>query len=55
MEQEFTDALLKSIRWYEKNDSDLWHTTFVHTKEYQRIDSLLNDGWDDLDTPIEDQ
>lgn len=48
-ERELCNALFEALhRFYSNDDNDLWFEEFVPTKEYQKLDSLLNSDWEDF-------
>lgn len=50
VEQEYSTALLEGLHWYMMRDTRLWNKTFKKTKEYNKIDSLIDGRWDDFYT-----
>lgn len=34
--------------WYSNDDNDYWFDVVVKTKEYQKLDSVLNGDWEDF-------
>lgn len=42
-EKKFQKALKDGLLWYKENDSISWNSEFVNTREYGRIEYLLND------------
>ena len=58
-EKEIANALFEGLhRFYSNDDHDDWFTGFAKTKEYAKIDSLLNGNWEDFyyyeTPPLED-
>ena len=55
-ERQYANALREGLhRFYSNDDNDIWFTGFMHTKEYQKIDSLNQGDWEDFyyyETPI---
>ena len=55
-EKQLANALFEGLhRFYSNDDNDAWFEKFVPTKEYQKIDSLLNSDWEDFyyyETPM---
>jgi hypothetical protein len=55
-EKQLANALFEGLhRFYSNDDNDTWFEEFVPTKEYQKIDSLLNSDWEDFyyyETPM---
>lgn len=48
-ERELANALFEGLhRFYSNDDNDLWFESFMRTKEYHKIDSLLNGDWEDF-------
>ena len=58
-ERKYANALREGLhRFYSNDDNDLWFSGFMHTKEYQKIDSLCGGDWEDFyyyeTEPLED-
>ena len=55
-EREYANALFEGLhRFYSNDDNDFWFESFVHTKEYAKIDSLNQGDWEDFyyyETPL---
>ena len=55
-ERQYANALMEGLhRFYSNDDNDFWFSSFMKTKEYQKIDSLNNSDWEDFyyyETPI---
>lgn len=55
-EKQLANALFEGLHsFYSNDDNDAWFEKFVPTKEYQKIDSLLNSDWEDFyyyETPM---
>ena len=55
-EKEIASAALELLhRWYSNDDNDYWFDVVVKTPEYQRLDSALNQDWEDFyfyETPL---
>lgn len=55
-EKQLANALFEGLhRFYSNDDNELWFDQFMQTKEYQKIDSLLNSDWEDFyyyETPM---
>lgn len=48
-EREYANALFEGLhRWYSNDDNDMWFESFMHTKEYAKIDSLNQGDWEDF-------
>ena len=48
-EREYANALLEGLhRFYSSDDNDFWFDSFMHTKEYAKIDSLNGGDWEDF-------
>jgi len=48
-QRELIIALFEGLhRFYSNDDHESWFTDFVPTKEYAKIDSLLNGDWEDF-------
>lgn len=35
-------------RFYGNDDNDFWYECVMHTKEYQKLDSAMNNDWEDF-------
>lgn len=55
-EREYANALFEGLhRFYSNDDNDFWFSSFMKTREYQKIDSLNQGDWEDFyyyETPI---
>lgn len=55
-ERKLSNALFEGLhRFYGDPGNNFWYSSFCGTKEYQKLDSLLNQNWGDFyyyDTPI---
>ena len=48
-ERELANALFEGLhRFYSNDDNDAWFEEFMKTKEYAKIDSLLQGYWEDF-------
>lgn len=48
-ERELANALFEGLhRFYSNDDNEDWFSKFLPTKEYQKIDSLLESDWEDF-------
>lgn len=48
-ERELCNATFELLhRFYSNDDNDFWFDVVVNTKEYQKVDSLLNGDWEDF-------
>ena len=48
-ERQLANALFEGLhRFYSNDDNESWYDEFVPTKEYQKIDSLMNGDWEDF-------